>query len=141
MWLGTGTLGRLGGGGRRRGVCCGKRPWPRSLSRLRAGNVACKVYVFVDSQAAIARLERYRGHEIVQEAWAAAEVLRARGTRVYIQWRPSHTVAFVGNEMADTLARKGPNDNERQKQRINNDNNNIHYLNIQVGVAKGFLYP
>ena len=83
-------------------------------SQDRAGNV-CKVYVFVDSQAAIARLERCRGHEIVQEAWAAAEVLRARGTRVCIQWCPSHT-GIPGNEMADTLARKGLEDSD-DKQR------------------------
>ena len=47
------------------------------------------VYIFVDSQAAIATLQNRRGNKTVQAA-AAAEILKSQGISVHIQWCPSH---------------------------------------------------
>lgn len=63
------------------------------------------VYIFVDSQAAIARLQNRRGNKTVQQAAAAAETLKSQGISVHIQWCSSH-MGIAGNEMADILAKK-----------------------------------
>ena len=64
------------------------------------------IYIFVDSQAAIARLQSCRGNADVQQAAAAAEELKNRGIKLCIQWCPSH-MGISGNDMADALAKSG----------------------------------
>ena len=64
------------------------------------------VYIFVDSQAAISRLQNCQGNEMIRHAFTAAEELKNRGIDICIQWCPSHT-GIPGNEMADILAKQG----------------------------------
>ena len=67
-----------------------------------------RVYIFVDSQAAIARLQNRQGNKAIQHAAAAAEKLRTQGISIHIQWCLSH-MGIAGNKMADILAKKGVN--------------------------------
>ena len=71
-------------------------------------------YIFVDSQAAIARLQNRKGVRTIQHALTTAEYLQTRGVTVYIQWCPSH-MGIAGNELADTLAKQGV-ENRQDKQ-------------------------
>ena len=64
------------------------------------------IYIFVDSQAAIARLQNRQGAKTVQDATSAAERLQNHGAKVFIQWCPSH-MGIPGNELADLLAKQG----------------------------------
>ena len=64
------------------------------------------VHIFVDSQAAMARLQNCMGNQIIQRALKAAAQLQRTGVHVRIQWCPSH-IGISGNEMADRLAKKG----------------------------------
>ena len=64
------------------------------------------MYIFVDSQAAIARIQNCRGNRTIQQATRAATTLRSHGISIYIQWCPSH-MGIAGNEMADMLAKEG----------------------------------
>ena len=64
------------------------------------------VYIFVDSQAAIARLQNCIGNKVIQKAFKAGEEIKKHGIYVYIQWCPSHT-GIQGNDMADCLAKRG----------------------------------
>ena len=64
------------------------------------------IYIFVDSQAAIARLQSCRGNADVQQAAAAVEELKNRWIKLFIQWCPSH-MGISGNDMADALAKSG----------------------------------
>ena len=63
-------------------------------------------YIFVDSQAAIARLQNNIGNQVTQRAFKAGEILQQYGVKIQIQWCPSHT-GIPGNEMADHLAKRG----------------------------------
>ena len=45
----------------------------------------CSVYIFVDSQAAISRLQNYKGEKIIQQAIIACEKLTTTGVYVQIQ--------------------------------------------------------
>ena len=63
-------------------------------------------YIFVDSQAAIARLQNQKGVRTIQHASTTAEYLQTRGVTVYIQWCPSH-IGIAGNKLADTLTKQG----------------------------------
>ena len=63
------------------------------------------VYIFVDSQAAISRLQNCKGEKIVQQAEIACEKLTTAGVHVQIQWCPSH-MGISGNEIVDTLAKQ-----------------------------------
>ena len=62
------------------------------------------VYIFVDSQAAISRLQNCKGEKIIQQAVIACEKLTTARVHVQIQWCPSH-MGISGNEMVDTLAK------------------------------------
>ena len=64
------------------------------------------VYVFVDSQAAIQKLDQTRNNHITKRARQFASQLADLGVEVVIQWCPSHT-GIYGNEHADMLAKKG----------------------------------
>ena len=64
-----------------------------------------QIYIFVDSQAAIARLQSCRGVKTVQDAMSMAQQLKDKGANVLIQWCPSH-MGIAGNELADALAKQ-----------------------------------
>jgi len=61
-------------------------------------------YLFVDSQAAIQRLQGYTYHAV--KAQRLTRLLVNKGHKVEIQWCPSH-VGVIGNEIADQLAKQG----------------------------------
>ncbi len=63
------------------------------------------VYVFVDSQAAIHRLNSYHNH-ITRKIHRLALQLAQQGTHTTVQWCPGHCNIY-GNEMADHMAKKG----------------------------------
>jgi ribonuclease HI len=65
-----------------------------------------KVYLFVDSQAAIARLEGFSS--FARQAKGLLVALAAKGISTYISWCPSHQ-GIIGNECADNLAKAGLN--------------------------------
>ena len=59
-----------------------------------------EIYIFVDSQAAIQRLQS-RGSATVQQAKAATQQLIQRyGARIHITWCPGHE-GINGNKIAD----------------------------------------
>ena len=64
------------------------------------------MYIFVDSQAAIQRLNQPLNNHITKKARQYAKALAQLGIEVTIQWCPSHASIF-GNEQADELAKKG----------------------------------
>jgi ribonuclease HI len=65
-----------------------------------------EIYIFVDSQAAIQRLQS-RGSATVQQAKAATQQLIQRyGARIHITWCPGHE-GINGNEIADQQAKLG----------------------------------
>lgn len=77
-------------------------------------NVTCTgateaIYVFVDSQAAIKRLQKHSltgGQETVAKIAKDCQSLHEKGISVHLHWVPSHRNIF-GNEMADRLAKAG----------------------------------
>ena len=73
---------------------------------LNSPSLPKELNIFVDSQAAIQRLESCRNTYTVWKARQAASQLNAKGTKVRIQWCPSH-VNIPGNEIADRLAKQG----------------------------------
>ena len=75
------------------------------------------IYIFVDSQAAIARLQSCRGVKTVQDAMSIAQQLKDQGVKVFIQWCPSH-MGIAGNELADTLAKQAVESRQPQIQPI-----------------------
>ena len=75
------------------------------------------IHVFVDSQAAIARLQNCQCVKTVQDATSTAERLQNHGAKVFIQWRPSH-MGIAGNELADTLAKQGVESSQPKHQAI-----------------------
>ncbi|KAL5596464.1 uncharacterized protein BROUX77_007148 [Berkeleyomyces rouxiae] len=66
-------------------------------------------YVFVDSQAAIARLRKH-GHF----AWQARRVLGTFTSPVTVMWCPGH-MGIVGNEIADAVARQALESDDERK--------------------------
>jgi ribonuclease HI/exonuclease III len=64
------------------------------------------VYIFVDSQAAINKLDQPLNTHITKAARLYAKQLSDLGVKLVIQWCPSHT-GILGNEGADLLAKKG----------------------------------
>jgi len=66
-----------------------------------------ELYIFVDSQAAIKKLQKnYIQTEKIEKARKVAEALQKLGKKVVIRWTPSHCNIF-GNEMADLFAKRG----------------------------------
>ncbi len=63
------------------------------------------VYVFVDSQAAIHRLNSYHNH-ITRKIYQLALQLSNQNTHITVRWCPGHCNIY-GNEMADHMAKKG----------------------------------
>ena len=61
-------------------------------------------YIFVDSQAAIARLQNQKSVRTIQHALTIAEYLQTQGVIVYIQWCLSH-MGIASNELADMLTK------------------------------------
>ena len=61
-------------------------------------------YLFVDSQAAIQRLQGYSYH--ATKAQRLTKQLVDKGHKVEVHWCPSH-VGVTGNEIADQLAKEG----------------------------------
>src|SRR5512140_3789311 len=61
-------------------------------------------YYFVDSQAAIQRLQGYTYHAL--QAQRLVRALVRKKHKVQVHWCPSH-VGITGNEFADRLAKKG----------------------------------
>lgn len=59
-------------------------------------------YIFIDSQAAITRLQGYNPFALQAKGLLAQ--LAVQGKKTYIQWCPAHT-GITGNELADTLAK------------------------------------
>ncbi|KAL5601285.1 uncharacterized protein BROUX77_005534 [Berkeleyomyces rouxiae] len=66
-------------------------------------------YVFVDSQAAIARLRKH-GHF----AWQARRVLGTFTSPVTVMWCPGH-MGIAGNEIADAVARQALESDDERK--------------------------
>ena len=65
-----------------------------------------KLYIFVDSQAAIKKLQQnYIQTEKIEKAKKVAKALQRLGKKVVIYWTPSHYNIF-GNKMADLFAKK-----------------------------------
>jgi ribonuclease HI len=62
------------------------------------------LYIFIDSQAVIRRLQGFS--DLVQQAKAYCKLLCRRGIIVYFQWYPSHQ-GIYGNELVDMLAKQG----------------------------------
>ncbi|XP_073990934.1 uncharacterized protein [Rhodnius prolixus] len=67
-----------------------------------------QIVLFIDSQAAILAISsrHYTDHSEVGIARSHIAVLIERGTRVVLQWVPSHC-GLTGNKQADELARRG----------------------------------
>jgi ribonuclease HI len=68
-----------------------------------------KVYIYINSQAAIQRLQKIQdlgsGRGIVQKCTILAQSLRDKGVEITIRWIPGHS-KILGNEIADELAKK-----------------------------------
>ena len=62
------------------------------------------IVIFIDSQAAIQRIQSPRGNCWAQRIYAAAHALRGR-VAVKIQWCPGHC-GIYGNEVVDGLAKR-----------------------------------
>jgi len=73
---------------------------------LNSPSLPKELNIFVDSQAAIQRLESCKNTYTIWKARQAARQLSAKGTKIRIQWCPSH-VNIPGNEIADRLAKQG----------------------------------
>jgi RNase H len=64
-----------------------------------------ELYLFIDSQAAMQRLQA-KGNYIVQRAKQSAYKLVRKNTTIFITWCPSHK-GIEGNERADRLVKAG----------------------------------
>ena len=67
---------------------------------------AANLYLFIDSQAAIKRLQKSKGDLVVQKAKSFAfKITNELGSSITISWCPSH-VGIPGNELCDYLAKQ-----------------------------------
>jgi ribonuclease HI len=67
------------------------------------------IHVFIDSQAAIKRLQKISltgGQKICYEIIMLCEMLLRQNNKIYISWVPGHN-EIQGNEHADRLAKAG----------------------------------
>ena len=68
-----------------------------------------KVYIFIDSQAAIKRLQLNAltgGQELVFKITQSCSYLASKNISINFYWVPSH-LGIYGNKVADKLAKKG----------------------------------
>ena len=84
--------------------CC------KALEHLKQQRLEEKqVYIFIDSQAAIKRLQLNSltgGQELVFKITQSCSYLASKGISINFYWVPSH-LGIYGNEIADKLAKKG----------------------------------
>ncbi len=82
----------------------------RALEYLKQQRLEEKqVYIFIDSQAAIKRLQLNAltgGQELVFKITQSCSYLASKGISINFYWVPSH-LGIYGNEIADKLAKKG----------------------------------
>jgi len=82
----------------------------RALEHLKQQRLEEKqVYIFIDSQAAIKRLQLNSltgGQELVFKITQSCSYLASRNISINFYWVPSH-LGIYGNEIADKLAKKG----------------------------------
>jgi hypothetical protein len=82
----------------------------RALEHLKQQRLEEKqVYIFIDSQAAIKRLQLKSltgGQELVFKITQSCSYLASKGISINFYWVPSH-LGIYGNEIADKLAKKG----------------------------------
>ena len=82
----------------------------RALEHLKQQRLEEKqVYIFIDSQAAIKRLQLNSltgGQELVFKITQSCFYLASKGISINFHWVPSH-LGIYGNEIADKLAKKG----------------------------------
>jgi hypothetical protein len=81
-----------------------------AISKIRPKNI---YFLFVDSQAAISRIEKCNDH-YSQQISKKASTLAQRGCKIRIVWCPSHS-KIDGNELADKLAKEGLNSTPRDE--------------------------
>jgi len=81
----------------------------KTLANIVTTSATEAIYIFVDSQAAIKRLQKCSltgGQEAVAKISKVCELLHDNHVLVHFHWVPSHQNIF-GNEMADRLAKAG----------------------------------
>src|SRR6266481_5633767 len=82
----------------------------RALEHLKQQRLEEKqVYIFIDSQAAIKRLQLNAltgGQELDFKITQSCSYLASKGISINFYWVPSH-LGIYGNEIADKLAKKG----------------------------------
>ncbi len=82
----------------------------RALEHLKQQRLEEKqVYIFIDSQAAIKRLQLNSltgGQELVFKITQSCSFIASKNVSINFYWVPSH-LGIYGNEIADKLAKKG----------------------------------
>ena len=81
----------------------------RALEHLKQQRLKKKVYIFIDSQAAIKRLQLNsftRGQELVFKITQSCSYLASKNISINFYWVFSH-LGIYGNKIADKLAKKG----------------------------------